>query len=358
MAGKPLAAWTLEAAQGANCIDAVVISTDSEQIKEALSPFLDDNTFFFDRSQATASDTASTESALLEFFDSREAKNIVLIQATSPLLKAKDLDDAFEKMNNGNFDSILSVVRQHRFHWKENQDGTSSPLNYDPAARPRRQDHSGYLVENGAFYISSYENVIKNKNRTSGKIATWEMMPESFFEIDEPSDWEIVEGLLSRTKRDDTRPKEVKLVITDIDGVWTDAGMYYTEKGDELKKFNTRDGMGVQILREKGVEVAIITSENTKMVQNRAKKLKIENIFQGIKNKAEIVQYIQQKLSVSPKATAYIGDDINDLSVRPYVGYFYCPKDANNQVLRIADFVLSRKGGEGCFREMVENIYN
>ena len=107
----------------------------------------------FLEAQETASDTASTESAMLEFAENYDFENIVLIQATSPLLKSSDLDEAIEKYDN--FDSMLSVVAQKRFYWNYNEDGSVSPINYDFKKRPMRQQFKGNLVENGAFYICS-----------------------------------------------------------------------------------------------------------------------------------------------------------------------------------------------------------
>ena len=146
------------------------------------------------RSDESASDIASTESAMLEFAVEHMFKYIVLIQATSPLLKPKDLSDGIALL--GEADSVLSVVRQKRFLW--NQDEFARPINYEYRKRPRRQEFEGFLVENGAFYITSRNSLLESCCRLSGKIKVVEMSEESYFEIDEPSDWIIMEKLKER----------------------------------------------------------------------------------------------------------------------------------------------------------------
>lgn len=201
--GKPLVYWTVKAACMCNDIDKVYVATDSEEIKSTIAGFLTGEeadifkkTEVIGRSAESASDTASTEFAMLEFAEKYEFDNICLIQATSPLLKADDLDKGFVAFNETATDSVLSVVRQKRFNWMIDENGFAKPTNYDVFNRPRRQEFDGYLVENGAFYITSKKLLMESKNRVSGNIKAVEMPEESFFEIDEPSDWVIIEGLM------------------------------------------------------------------------------------------------------------------------------------------------------------------
>lgn len=151
--------------------------------------------------------------------------------------------------------------------------------------------------------------------------------------------------------------KKIKLFISDVDGVMTDAGMYYTESGDEFKKFNTHDGMGVKLLREKGIKTAIITSEITNIVERRAKKLKIDYLYQSCKNKLEAAREICSKENISLEETAYIGDDINCLELLNHVGLAACPINAVEKIKAIPHIIhLKKKGGEGVVREYVEMI--
>lgn len=146
-------------------------------------------------------------------------------------------------------------------------------------------------------------------------------------------------------------------MISDIDGVWTDGGMYYSENGDELKKFNTRDGMGVELLRRAGIPVLIITSEDTLIMTRRARKLNIEHsLYQGVKDKAAKVREISIEHRVTADEIAYIGDDINDFDAMRACGLRATVCDGSQVLKAIADYVCLAKGGEGAFRELAEVI--
>ena len=178
----------------------IFISQTSEQIKKVIEAYGSNKIAVVDRSKETAGDHSSTESAMLEFAEQYEFKNIVLIQATSPLLKADDLNKGFEMILSGKYDSILSAVRQKRFIWAKRGE-YYYPQNYDLAHKPLRQNFEGYLVENGAFYITTRESLLKSKCRISGRIGIVEMSGESYFEIDEPEDLIIVENILKEGKK-------------------------------------------------------------------------------------------------------------------------------------------------------------
>ena len=151
--GKPLVYWTIKAACGCKYIDRVYVASDSEKIRKTVEQFKTGNeaemfakVTVIERSVESASDTASTEYAMLEFAEKYELDNIALIQATSPLLQSMDLDNGFEAFETEGTDSVLSVVRQKRFHWAKDERGYAYPTNYDVFQRPRRQEFNGYLV--------------------------------------------------------------------------------------------------------------------------------------------------------------------------------------------------------------------
>ena len=147
-----------------------------------------------------------------------------------------------------------------------------------------------------------------------------------------------------------------KLILTDIDGVWTDGGMYYEDSGKELKKFNTSDSAGVLFCHNLKIPVGIITGENSEIVMRRAGKLKVDYVFLGEKNKLEVVRRLIQKLNIDMSDVAYIGDDINDILLLKEVGFSAAPNNSPYYVKKYCDIVLSRNGGEGVFREFVELI--
>lgn len=215
--GKPLVYWTASAANSAGCIDKVVIATDSEKIKSVVAGFNLGKVEIYDRTPENATDTASTESVMLEYIENAKLSdedNIFLIQATSPLLKSEHIEEMFLSMKAEKSDSALSCVRNKRFFWSD--DGVA--LNYDYKNRPRRQDFDGCFMENGACYINSVYNIKRDKNRLSGKICVYEMPDYTATEIDEPDDFLVIEKLMIKHNKNNELPQG-KTFCFDIDGV-------------------------------------------------------------------------------------------------------------------------------------------
>ena len=148
----------------------------------------------------------------------------------------------------------------------------------------------------------------------------------------------------------------IKLFATDVDGVLTDGGMYYAESGDEWKKFNTRDGMGIKLLQRAGIITAIVTQERTKLVARRAEKLAIPELHQGVMDKLSLVRDMSARYGLTLNQVAYIGDDINDLETLKAVGFSATPADGMPQVAAAVDYICRKKGGEGAVRELIEMI--
>lgn len=197
VAGKPMSAWTLEAAAACAAIHTVYVSTDSVEIAEVVKG-LDLGIQVIMRPAVYATDVASTEAVMLHFMSQVDFDVLVTIQATSPLLTAHDLDRAMTQFQEQQLDSMLSAVRTKRFFW--NDDAT--PINYYPLHRPRRQDFYGTLMENGAFYITRRDILQRYQCRLGGQVGIYEMDESSSVEIDEPEDWERVERLLLQKKHD------------------------------------------------------------------------------------------------------------------------------------------------------------
>lgn len=147
-----------------------------------------------------------------------------------------------------------------------------------------------------------------------------------------------------------------KLILTDIDGVWTDGGMYYDQTGNEWKKFNTSDSAGVIFASKLNIPVGIITGENTEIVKRRAEKLKIEILHQGITDKLTVVKSLCRDLKVDLSEVAYIGDDIGDLELLKSCGISCAPSNAPDYIKKHVNHVTVKAGGEGAFREFVEWI--
>ncbi len=149
----------------------------------------------------------------------------------------------------------------------------------------------------------------------------------------------------------------IRLLLTDCDGVLTDAGVYYSANGEMLKRFSMRDGMGVERLRDLAdVETGIITGENSPIVTRRAEKLQIVELHLGAKNKIQTLLDILERRHLKPEQVAYIGDDMNDEAIMHSVGLTACPADAMEDILKIADYICQKTGGHGAFREFAELI--
>lgn len=356
--GKPLVCWNIEALEKCTEVDEIIVATDSDQIEATVTSPNYTKTNIYRRSAENACDTASTESVMLEYINHAKLSGdsvFMLVQATSPLTETRHFCEALAIYQTGIYDSMLTCVRNYRFFW--NADGTSK--NYDYKNRPRRQNFEGELMENGAFYINTVGNILSSGNRLSGKIGIYEMPEYTATEIDEPDDWIILENLMRKHVLSRLPQKQIKFFLSDVDGTLTDGGMYYSENGDELKKFNTRDGMGFQLLREAGIKTGIITSEDTRIVERRAKKLHIDFLIQGKKHggKLAAAKEICEQLHISLDEVAYIGDDINCFELLEAAGQKACPADAHSKIKSISAIsVMTKRGGEGCVREFIEKL--
>ncbi len=359
--GKPLLYWVCRAAQDCAAIDAVYVSTDNDEIAAVARGLGLDKVRVIDRAPETATDTASTESVLLDFAARVDFTHLLLLQATSPLLTSPELDAAAARLAAGACDSVFSAVRQKRFRWTVDESGAAHPENYDPLTRPRRQDHDGFLVENGAFYLTSRERLLASGCRMSGRTEIVEMPEETYFELDDLTDWTIMEGLMRRREQARhgalrERMRKIRLVASDVDGCLTDSGMYYAEHGEEIKKFNTRDGLGFRLLREAGYQTAIITLENTALMQRRAAKMGVEELHQSASDKVAVMAGILRRYGLDWSEVAYLGDDRGDLALLAQVGVSACPADAIVEARETVDLVLQSPGGAGAFREFAEQI--
>jgi YrbI family 3-deoxy-D-manno-octulosonate 8-phosphate phosphatase len=360
VAGRPLLDWTVEAALRAACVDRVLVSTDDPAVRAHVRATWPGRVGLPVRSPATASDTATTESVLLDVLGTAEAVGITevgLVQATSPLLLAADLDGAHAMLRAG-YDSVLSVVRQRRFRWDRGPDGASH-ADYDPAARPRRQELAGHLVENGALYLTSREALVRTGVRISGRIGLYEMPEESYTEVDHPADLTVVDALLRRREAPPAplvAAARIRLVLTDVDGVLTDNGMTYASDGTESKTYSARDGKGFELLRLAGLRTAILTSEDGPHIRARATKLQVDAVYAGTQDKLADARELCARWGLTLDEVAFIGDDVHDVALLTAVGLAGCPADAMPAAHGIAAYHCQALGGHGAFREFADMI--
>lgn len=356
--GRPLIAWTVAAAAGAESVDRVVVSTDSPDIAAVARLYGGGRVVVHERSAPTATDTASSESALVEAVrDVGVTGDVALVQATSPLLTGAVLDRVAARL--ATHDSALTVVRRHQFHWADDGTGTGRPLDYDPAARPRRQDWDGSLVETGAAYATSAQRLLDTGVRISGRIGLVETGEADAVEIDSPTDLLVVDGLLRalRVRPAKVVPGPVRLVVADVDGVLTDNGLTYGTIATETKTFSARDGKGFQLLREAGVRTALLTSEQHESVAERARKLRADDVVLGSTDKLADLVALGERHGVPLGQIAFLGDDVHDVPAMVAAGVAGAPADARPEARDAADVVVPATGGAGAFRAFVDHLF-
>ena len=152
-----------------------------------------------------------------------------------------------------------------------------------------------------------------------------------------------------------TIKSEIKFLALDVDGVMTDGGMFYTDSGEEIKRFDTKDGRGIIELQKSGVQVGLVSSGfRSEIIDGRAKTLGINKVYVGTEPKLGILKAWCKELDINLHEVAYIGDDVNDREIINAVGFSGCPADGMNTIKEIVDVVLTRNGGQGCIREFIE----
>ena len=150
--------------------------------------------------------------------------------------------------------------------------------------------------------------------------------------------------------------KKIKILLTDVDGVLTDGGMYYSNKGDVMKKFHARDGMAISLLKKNGIPTVIVTKEKTMIVKQWAKKMNIKKLYDGVVKKEQVIEKICREFKVKPEEIAFIGDDVNDVKLLEKVGMAAMPNNGVKQLRKICDYRCKSCGGEGALREIIDLI--
>lgn len=353
--GKPLISWTIKQAKESKYIDKICVSTDDIEISS-----ISENcgAEIINRPRDISGDTASTESALLHASEELNGDYdiMLLLQCTSPLRHSSQIDEAIEKMFNEKSDSLLTGYSNDRFYW----DNEGNSLNYDFNKRPRRQDKDWEFVENGSFYLTKKEILLKNKNRLGGKVSQYIMPRWMSFEIDEPFDFELIEILMKNkyTQGDsfEDKLKAIKMILFDVDGVFTDGSVFLDAKGNETLKFSRIDGKGIELLRRKGYLLGVISSEKNTIVEKRMQKLKMLEIHLGIKDKLSIYNKIKSKYSLSDEEICFCGDDVQDIEILEKVGLRCCPSNSQEKVKDVCDFKSNKIGGSGFVRDVANLI--
>jgi len=354
--GKPLIEWIIDAAKGAVGAQNVVVSSDGEQILDVAKR---NNVGCHLRSEETSSDTATSESALLEVINhvgasGSTAKQLLFLQCTSPLTTEDDLLGLIDLHNLGNFDSSFTACSNHGFIW-ENVNGEAQGMNHDKSVRLRRQDMQPQFRENGAAYLMNTEGFLKHQHRFFGKTGIYEMSESRSWEIDSLFDAKFIESIMKESTKRNPQLDSLKAIILDFDGVLTDNAVILSETGIESVRCSRSDGMGIEQARKNGLEILILSKEQNVVVAERAKKLKVP-VIHGVDDKPTVLQKWLDDHKMDWSQIAFVGNDINDIGCMQRASVGVAVNDAVDQTLQSADIVLTKNGGHGAVREFIEMV--
>ncbi len=351
MCGRPLAYWVCLAASRSRHISRTYASTDCPEIAATVEEFgLGVKVLM--RPPHLSEDETPTEAVMLDLMERVENFDILAtIQATSPLTSERELDSAIALMLEGNLDSVVTGTAMKRFVWTP--DGT--PLNYDFRKRPFMQNFAGSVIENGAFYLTRRELLVRDRCRLGGRVGVYTMPEWQYTELDDLDDWPVVEKVLSKHQRwVPEQLRRVKVIFSDFDGVWTDNTVFVDDSGRESVRFSKDDSLGLSVFREQhNIPVVVVSKERNPVVTVRCNKLCLP-VLQAIDDKPSAIVSRLAEMDMDWDDVCYVGNDINDIPCMKLAALSVCPSDAAPEVLPVVDIVLSRPGGGGAIRELFE----
>lgn len=279
-----------------------------------------------------------------------------------PFLREATLRDGLDAVMNKGYDSAVGVVSDYLYLWENGQP------TYNKKSIPNSFTLTPTVVEGMGIYITSRDSILQNETRFGDRPFLLELDRYESLDIDYPGDLDFVKVLSRGLDKNSVyldgikelrKLEHIKLLVLDVDGTMTDGGMYVSELGDELKKFNTKDGLAIKSLINKGVKVAFLSNGiKRKIIQTRAELLGVNLVHVGSESKELILSSWLRELGINKEEVAYIGDDVNDLIVAKELGFFACPADAVVDVKNASDLILDKEGGKGCVREFVDNYLN
>ncbi|GAT73740.1 putative transferase [Microbacterium sp. HM58-2] len=353
--GIPLVVRAIRAASDADGVDLVAVSTDDEEIAAVSAAA---GARVIRRPAGISGDTASSESALLHALDELEGEGIAVgvvafLQATSPFIPADVLSDAVAEVRAGRADSVFSAQETYGFLWREGGDGAAEAINHDAAVRPRRQDREPHHLETGAFYVFSAAGFRASGHRFFGRTRIAAVPEWTAIEIDDEHQLRIARTLAAL--HEPAHPIPAKAVVTDFDGVHTDDTAIIDADGHERVRVSREDGMGVSLLRRAGVPMLILSTEMNGVVRARGRKLQVP-VLHGIDDKETALRAWAADGGIDLADIAYLGNDVNDLPAMRIVGWPVAVANAHPLVLEEARVVLSRTGGNGAVRELIERV--
>lgn len=353
--GVPLVERAVRAASSADGIDLVVVSTDDDEIAAIAEAA---GARVVRRPAEIAGDTATSESAILHALDALEDDGtpvdvVAFLQATSPFIPSDALAAAVAEVRADRADSVFAAHETYGFLWRDDEQGAAVAVNHDAAHRPRRQDREPHLLETGAFYVFRADGFRESRHRFFGRIRAARVPEWTAIEIDDADQLRIARALAAL--HDSAPSIPVRAVVTDFDGVHTDDTAIVDAEGGERVRVSREDGMGVSLLRRAGIPMLILSTEVNPVVRARADKLRVP-VLHGIDDKESALRSWAEQNAVALADIAYLGNDVNDLPAMRIVGWPVAVADAHPLVREEARVVLTRRGGDGAVRELVERV--
>ena len=353
LCGKPLITYSIMQSLSSSYIDKTIVSTEDPEIAKLGEKY---GAEVILRPQELASDVCPTEPVMIHVLSrlaeaSIVPEYVVLLQPTSPIRRPEDIDEAIKLLIDNEGDSLLSVRENNSFFWSKEK----KPLNYDYQKRPRRQDKQWEFIENGSIYITNRKILLQQKNRLGGRILTYVMPDWASFEIDTPFEFHLVQFIAKNVLPNSAKNiDKIKLVIFDVDGVFTDGSVYVDEHGQEILEFSKVDGKGIELLKDAGFQIAIISSEDSAVVEKRMKKLNIHRVYTGVNDKDRIYELLKKDLCLEDESIAYCGDDIGDLVPIRKAGFSSCPANAVDNIKLVCHYISPFRGGFGFVRDICD----
>lgn len=353
--GIPLVQRAIRAAAAAERVDLVVVSTDDDEIAELSAAA---GARVIRRPAELSGDDATSESAVLHALGVLESAGerveaVVFVQATSPFIESEGIDEAAELIRSGQYDSVFSAHETYGFLWRRADEGAAHAINHDAAHRPRRQDREPHYLETGAFYAFRADGFRRAGHRFFGRIGLVAVPEWSALEIDDAQQLAVASALAGLV--DVPHNIDVKAVVTDFDGVHTDDTALIDSDGREQVRVSREDGMGVSRLRRAGIPMLILSTEVNPVVRARANKLRVP-VLHGIEDKKSALAEWAAENGIALSDIAYLGNDVNDLAAMGSVGWPVAVANAHPLVRAQARIVLSRAGGKGAVRELIERV--
>ncbi|AWT45105.1 MULTISPECIES: acylneuraminate cytidylyltransferase [Streptomyces] len=370
--GVPLVARAVRECLAARLVTDVVVSTDDQAIAAAAREAGAEVVL---RPAAIAGDTATSEAAVLHALDAHEALHgapvdaVLLVQCTSPFLVREDVDGVAAAVVENGADTAVTVAPFHGFVWREDEAGAADGgvasgvggvgVNHDKSFRPRRQDRPQDLLETGAAYAMDAAGFRAHGHRFFGRTELVRTDPARVLEIDDPHDLARARALapLLDVARPGALPAydDIDAVVLDFDGTQTDDRVLIDADGREFVSVHRGDGLGIAALRDSGLKMLILSTEQNPVVAARARKLRLP-VLHGIDRKDLALKQWCEEQGIAPERVLYVGNDVNDLPCFALVGWPVAVASAHDVVRGAARAVTTVPGGDGAIREIASWI--